>query len=59
MRTVVLRLEDDTGVYFESVPISNARLDIECPMFKQGESIPDPRPSLGERLRQVLPGKRR
>ena len=54
----MLRLEDNTGVYFDSPPIRVNWLHFhdDCPLWVQGESDPLPRPPLGERLRRVLPG---
>jgi hypothetical protein len=51
VRTVVLRLKTTTGVYFDSMPLSNARFDVECPLWVQGASDPLPRPPLIARLR--------
>ncbi len=55
-REFVLRLEDNTGVYFDSPPIRVNWLHFhdDCPLWVQGESDPLPRPPLGERLRRAL-----
>jgi hypothetical protein len=53
----VLRLQDDTGVYFDSPPIRVDRFRADCPYWVQGASDPPPRPSLGERLRWALRGE--
>jgi hypothetical protein len=53
----VLRLEDDTGVQFDSPPIRVNRFHEDCPPFVPGASDPLPRPPLGERLGRALRGE--
>jgi hypothetical protein len=55
-REFVLRLEDDTGVNFDSLPIRVDRFHEDCPMWVQGASDTYPRPALRERVRQALRG---
>jgi hypothetical protein len=50
----VLRLEDETGVQFDSPPIRVDRFHEDCPIWVQGASDPALRPPLGERLRRAL-----
>jgi hypothetical protein len=53
----VLRLEDDTGVQFDSPPIRVNRFHDDCPIGIQGASDPASRPPLGERLGRALRGE--
>jgi hypothetical protein len=53
-REFVLRLEDNTGVCFNSPPIRVNQLHDDCAIWVQGASDPPPRSPLGERLRRAL-----